>query len=81
MSKDKSKSSATTAASDEKHLQSCVNNAVEIVRRQLKPICEDVMQTYKSRYEAEIVVLKAEITELKKSQEFIATQYDEIIEA
>ena len=42
--------------------------------------CSNKSSSYKSKYEAEIVVLKAEITELKKSQEFLATQYDEIIE-
>ena len=80
MSKEKSKSSTSVLAADEKFLNSCANRTAEIFKKQLATICEEIKQDFKSIFEAEIAVLKTEISELKKSQTFISTQYDEILE-
>ena len=80
MTKEKSKSSTSVLAADEKFLNSCANRTAEIFKKQLATICEEIKQDFKSIFEAEIAVLKTEISELKKSQTFISTQYDEILE-
>ena len=80
MPSDKTKTSAAEAASDEKFMQVCVNKAAEVLKKQFKQLRLEFIQDLKSNYDAELAALKAEIIELKKSQAFIATQYDEIIE-
>ena len=79
MPSDKTKTSAAEAASDEKFMQVCVNKAAEVLKKQFKQLRLEFIQDLKSNYDAELAALKAEIIELKKSQAFIATQYDEII--
>ena len=61
-------------------MQVCVNKAAEVLKKQFKQFRSEFIQDLKSNYDAELAALKAEIIELKKSQAFIATQYDEIIE-
>ena len=57
MSREKSRTSNALAAAHEKFLQLCADKAVELQRKERKPICEQVIRALKSRYEDEIASL------------------------
>ena len=61
---------------DEEFLQSCSFKVAEILQTQIDEICKAVVQKFKQGYEDEIATLKAEISQLSNSQEFICAQYD-----
>ena len=63
MSKEKSKFSTSVLAADEKFLNSCANRTAEIFKKQLATVCEEIKQDVKSIFEAEIAVLKTEISD------------------
>ena len=61
---------------DEEFLQSCSIKVAEILQTQIDERCKAVVQKFKQGYEDEIATLKAEISQLSNSQEFICSQYD-----
>ena len=61
---------------DEEFLQSCSFKVAEILQIQIKEMCKAAVQKFKQGYEDEIATLKAEISQLSNSQEFICAQYD-----
>ena len=73
--KTKSNSGAAFAADDE-FIQACSNKAVDKIKSQVKAICEQAFEDFKTKYVEEIAALKAQVLELQQSQEFICAQYD-----
>ena len=61
---------------DEEFLQSCSFKVGEILQTQIDEMCKAAVQKFKQGYEDEIATLKAEISQLSSSQEFICAQYD-----
>ena len=61
---------------DEELLQSCSFKVAQILQTQIDEMCKAAVQKFKKGYEDEIATLKAEISQLNNSQEFICTQYD-----
>ena len=61
---------------DEEFLQSCSIKVAEILQTQIDERCKAAVQKFKQGYEDEIATLKAEISQLSNSQEFICSQYD-----
>ena len=61
---------------DKEFLQSCSFKVAEILQTQIDKLCKAAVQKFKQGYEDEIATLKAEISLLSNSQEFICTQYD-----
>ena len=61
---------------DEEFLQSCSIKVAEILQTQIDERCKAAVQKFKQGYEDEIASLKAEISQLSNSQEFICSQYD-----
>ena len=56
-----------------KHSQSL--NGEELVKS-VKQLVDEAIEAWKTNYDQEINTLKAELSELKNSQEFICSQYD-----
>ena len=73
--KTKSNTGAAFAADDE-FIQACSNKAVDKIKSQVKAICEQVFEGFKTKNVEEIAALKAQVLELQQSQEFICAQYD-----
>lgn len=65
---------------DDKIVQSCTIKVIAILREEMKDICEQELVAYKNKHEEVIAALRAEIIELKLSQEFVCAKYDEIVE-
>ena len=61
---------------DEEFLQSCSIKVAEILQTQIDERCKAAVQKFKQGYEDEMATLKAEISQLSNSQEFICSQYD-----
>ena len=61
---------------DEEFLQSCSIKVAEILQTQIDERCKAAVQKFKQGYEDEIATLKAEISQLSNSQEFICSHYD-----
>ena len=56
-----------------KHSQSL--NREELAKS-VKQLVDEAIEVWKTNYDQEIDILKAELSELKNSQEFICSQYD-----
>ena len=61
---------------DEEFLQSCSIKVAEILQTEIDERCKAAVQKFKQGYEDEIATLKAEISQLSNSQEFICSQCD-----
>ena len=61
---------------EEEFLQSCSFKVAEILQTQIDEMYKAAVQKFKQGYEDEIATLKAEISQLSNSQEFICAQYD-----
>ena len=61
---------------DKEFLQSCSFKVAEILQTQIDEMCKAAVQNFKQGYEDEIATLKAEISQLSNSQEFICVQSD-----
>ena len=59
---------------DEEFLQSCSFKVAEILQIKIDEMCKAAVQKFKQGYEDEIARLKAEISQLTNSQEFICAQ-------
>ena len=70
------KSDKMPAKKVDKFLQSCSFKVAEILQTQIDEMCKAAMQKFKQGYKDEIATLKAEISQLSNSQEFICVQYD-----
>ena len=67
-----------SASNEDKLVQSCVARVTDSLQNQLKEIVEEALSAIKQEQQLEIDSLKAEISELKSSQEFLCSKYDDL---
>ena len=67
-----------SASNEDKLVQSCVARVTDSLQNQLKEIVKEALSAIKQEQQLEIDSLKAEISELKSSQEFSCSKYDDL---
>ena len=59
-------------------MELCANKAAEKLKTKMKSMFDQALEDIKKGYEEEIAALRAQIVEMKQSQDFVCAQYDDI---
>ena len=63
------------SASGEELIELCAYKAAEKLKTKMKSMFDQVLEGIKKSYEEEIGALRAQIVEMKESQDFVCAQY------
>ena len=66
------------SASDEELIELCANKAGKKLKTKMKSMFDQALEDIRKSYEQEIAALRAQIVEMKQSQDFVCAQYDDI---
>ena len=66
------------SASDEELIKLCANKAAEKLKTKMKSMFDQGLENIRKSYEEEIAAPRAQIVEMKPSQNFVCAQYDDI---
>ena len=66
------------SASDEELIELCANKATEKLKTKMKSMFDQGLENIRKSYEEEIAAPRAQIVEMKPSQDFVCAQYDDI---
>ena len=66
------------SASDEELIEVCANKAAEKLKTKMKSLFDQAFEDVIKSYQEDIAALRAQIVEMKKSQDFVCTQYDDM---
>ena len=72
------KKSKQKSASDEGLIELCANKDAEKLKIKMKSMFDQALEDIRKNYEEEIAALRAQIVEMKQSQDFVCAQYDDI---
>ena len=66
------------SAADEELIELCANKAAEKLKSKMKSMFDQALEDVRKSYHEEIKVLRAQIVEMKQSQDFVCPQYDDM---
>ena len=66
------------SALDEELIELCANKAAEKLKTKMMSMFDQALEDIRKSYEEEIAALRAQIVEMKQSQDFVCVQYDDI---
>ena len=66
------------SASDEELIELCADKAAEKLKTKMKSMFDQVLENIRKSYEEKIASLRAQIVEMKQSQNFVCALYDDI---
>ena len=66
------------SALDDELIELCADKAAEKLKTKMMSMFDQALEDIRKSYEEEIAALRAQIVEMKQSQDFVCVQYDDI---